>query len=92
MTEPSVRGQPLADDFAKNVKNFVVLCDKNSNTVIACYDGEYMGKAQFSIREVWFNSQAGYWCPGKGGIQLSNGKKEEFLEAIHNHFPRRLKL
>lgn len=60
-------------------KGFRVLCTKNATTKVIAFTGEWKGRANFNIREIWQNN--GVWSPGKG-VQVPLEEAKTLLSVL----------
>jgi hypothetical protein len=47
-------------------RDFVVVCNKDEDEVIATYMSEFKGRDYFHVRTIYQEDKTGDWCPGKG--------------------------
>ena len=62
-----------------NPQGFRILCRKNDRNVIIAFDGEWKGRKNFNVMNIWQNE--GCWAPGKG-IQIPIEQKAELIKAL----------
>ena len=47
-------------------RDFVAVCNKDDDEVIATYMSEFKGRDYFHVRTIYQEDKTGDWCPGKG--------------------------